>query len=360
LRDDSIVLLNTYGQNEMGSENDATLRPVNRPAAFPVTCFTGAKLVSFGALTVLLFWMATLPAAQVPTADTVPKSKSKYQSLNAADVLTNRILALDMAERTQRTIVPTMHLIETEHFLIFSAWNVSNDPILAGLCEQMYQKLVQQFAVPASASVWIGKCPIYVFWDPQHYGRFIAEIDQSQKLDPNMSHANGYHASRGTFSYVVINGVSAFGANQEQAKIKFYHVLIHEGTHAFLHRYVTDRPLPLWVEEGVADYIAAVLVPQSSANITYLTATRSALHDPGKLRQLLRKNEDLSSEEYGLAQSLVRFLVMQSPAAMIHFIEELKDGESQTTALTDSYHATNAELIQGWSLFWQRALAKHG
>ena len=118
--------------------------------------------------------------------------------------------------------------------------------------------------------------------------------------------------------------------------------------------------MPIWVEEGLADYIAALLVPQSANNSTYLTSTRMGLHDPAKLRQLLRKTDDLTTEEYGLAQSLVRFLVSQSPAAMIGFVQELKAGESESTALATAYHTTNSELIQAWTIFWQRALSKHG
>jgi hypothetical protein len=156
----------------------------------------------------------------------------------------------------------------------------------------------------------------------------------------------------------VINGVAAFGANQEQAKIKFYHVLVHEGTHAFLHRYLSERPMPLWVEEGLADYVAASLVPQSAANRDYITATRTALRSPEKVRRLLDKKDDLTAPEYGVAQSLVRFLVTQDRVGMIRFVELLKQGNSEEAALTDAYHISNAELVRRWALFWQHGLAR--
>jgi hypothetical protein len=297
------------------------------------------------------------PPASAPLQDALPQTRrilAKYPRPTPQEILANRTNAIALAEKTRQRIVWTMHLVETPHFLIFSAWNWSNDAILSGLCEGMYQKLAEQFNVPATDSVWIGKCPIYLFWDPAHYARFITEIDQSQALDSNMAHANGYHATHGHFSYIVINGVSEFGSTLEQAKIRFYHVLVHEGTHAFLSRYISDDSLPLWIEEGLADYIAAVLVPQSEANRTYLTASYAALRDPESVNHLLDKTRDLTPTEYGLAQSLVRFLVAQDRTAFVHFIELLKRGEADDDAMQEAFHVTRAEFVRDWLAFWQR------
>jgi hypothetical protein len=277
---------------------------------------------------------------------------------DAEQTAANRALALALAERTRQTITPTLHLIETQHFLIFSAWNTSNDSSLAVLCEQMFEKLVEQFGVRNPASVWIGKCPVYLFWEPVHYARFISEVDQSEQLDPNMAHATGYHASRGGFAYVVINGVSAFGTNLEEARLKFYHVLVHEGTHAFLHRFVSPRPLPLWLEEGLADYLAATLVPRSEANRVYLIAARRALTSPDKVRQLLDKEEDLSPNEYGLAQSIVRFLLVRDRTGVIKLVQLIKRGAHQQPALREAYHLSPADLVKSWTGFWQHQLLR--
>jgi hypothetical protein len=277
-----------------------------------------------------------------------------YPKPTLAETLVTRNLALALAEKTRVTIVPTMHLVETDHFLIFSAWNPSNDALLADLAERMFQLLCQQFNVPPTESVWIGKCPIYLFWEPSHYERFISEIDDSRSMDSNMAHANGFHASRGVFSYIVINGVSKFGPTLELAKIEFYHVLVHEGTHAFLERYISRQPLPLWVEEGLADFISATLVPQSEVNRKYITASVSAARKPETLQKVLEKKKDLTSGEYGLAQSLIRFLIQTDRNALVRFLEQMKDGEDEDAALASAYHGTRAELVRSWAAFWQR------
>jgi len=305
---------------------------------------------------------ATDPAPQSGlnsvAAAALKSGATKYERPVPQAVTVNRAVAFDLADKTRQTIVPTMHLVETEHFLVFSAWNPANDAGLANLCERMYQKLSEQFSIPASESVWVGKCPIYLFWDPTHFARFIAEVDHAKALDANMAHANGYHASRGWFSYVVINGVSGFGITEDQARLKFYHVLVHEGTHAFLHRYISEKSMPLWVEEGLADYVAASLVPEAEVNRSYLHATRVALNRPETVQKVLEKKDDLTPTEYGIAQSLIRFLVIQDRVAMIRFIQLIKQGKSETTALAEAYHGTRRDLVQKWTLFWQRSLGQ--
>jgi hypothetical protein len=291
---------------------------------------------------------------QTSVAQAPPPDAPKYRKPLPGDIAINRALAMDMAERTRRFVVPTMHLVETEHFLIFSAWNRSNDAALADVCERMYQMLAQQFSVPASESVWVGKCPVYIFWEKTHYERFIKEIDGSSKIDANMSHANGYHASKGQFAYVVINGVSGFGATEEEAKTRFYYVLVHEGTHAFLNRYVTDRSLPVWVEEGVAEFVAATLVPQSEATRKATIGSQAGVRDPDKVRTVLTKTKDLTPLEYGIAQSLVRFMVSHDRAAMIRFVTLLKMGQSEEAALFASYRASRRELAERWLEHWRR------
>jgi hypothetical protein len=345
------------GQLDSGNlEAVKTERPSNMLRAWArVICLE--LLAAAGVVWAVLGLLAdpsTVRAAEVRVIQSTAGSRigPLYEKPAVADVIANRARAFEFAEKTRLKIVPTMHLVETEHFLIFSAWNRFNDAGLSDVCERMYWRLTQQFELPAGESVWIGKLPIYIFWEPAHYARFTEEVDGSGKIDAVMAHVNGYHANRGPFAYVVINGLSAFATNQEQARSRFYHVLVHEGTHAFLHRYVSDRSMPLWIEEGLADFIAASLVPESEANRSYIRASKSALHDPAMLTQVLEKKKDLTPTEYGLAHSLVRLLVQQDRVAMTRFLRLMKIGRSESEALMNAYHMSNDDLIRTWKKTW--------
>jgi hypothetical protein len=91
-----------------------------------------------------------------------------------------------------------------------------------------------------------------------------------------------------------------------------------------------------------------------------LTTVRSALRSPEKIKQLLDKTEDLSANEYDLAQSLIPLLVVQDSTGLMRFITLLKQGETQSAALQDAFHLTTTELVRRWTLFWQYALARQG
>jgi hypothetical protein len=264
---------------------------------------------------------------------------------------------MDWADLTRRTIVPTLHLVETEHCLIFSAWNASNDQALANVCEQMYGALRKQFNLAPSESVWIGKCPVYLFWETDHVRRFIAEVDQMAGRDPSVLRSDGYHATQGRFAYIVIGGVRKFGSSLPEATTRFYEVLVHEGTHAFMNRFISSQNLPRWIEEGLADFMAATLVPNCRASRKHIEGARLALRQPDSAVRLFDKT-DLTSSEYGIAQSLVRYLIQLDAGAFIRLVELVKRGESERAALSEAYGLSREQLLRNWAAYSQRALAR--
>jgi hypothetical protein len=260
---------------------------------------------------------------------------------------------MEWAEQTRLTIAPTLHLVETEHFLIFSAWNPSNDAALARICEEMFAKLRAQFNLAKTEPVWIGKCPIYIFWEPAHFLRFTKEIDRVSWSNSSASHADGYHATRGAFAHIVISGVRDFGDSRPEATRRFYEVLVHEGTHAFMNRLISNRPLPRWVEEGLADFMAATLVPMSDATHKHVEGARHALRQPNAIPRLFDKKE-LTAIDYGIAQSLVRYLIQTNANGFVQFVSLLKKGAGESEALAGAYGWSRNELIRNWTIYAQR------
>ena len=318
----------------------------------------------------LLFLQSTVkltPGAESATNRTKPSvvragsvtspasSPPRYGQVATTQALANRLLALEWGEQTRLTIAPTMHLVETEHFLVFSAWNTLHDPALAKVCEEMYSLLRRQFNLAVTEPVWIGKCPIYIFWEPAHFLRFTAEVDRVSRSNSRASHADGYHATRSAFAHIVINGVRDFGSSQTEATRRFYEVLVHEGTHAFLNRYISGGSIAPWVEEGLADFIAATLVPMSEASRKHIEGARDGLRRPNLAARLFGKTE-LTSTDYGIAQSLVRYLIQTNAKAFIRFVGSMKKGATETDALAEAFGWSPGQLLKKWGAFAKRAL----
>lgn len=280
-------------------------------------------------------WVTSKPKAKAPTTQKAPdKEAIKYKPVTNEQAAANRKRAIEMAEKT-RTFAPNMHMVETAHFLIFTEWDRSNDRPLAEICERMYRALSLQFDVPLKQNIWAGKCPIFIFWEKLHFVRFTQEVDHTA-LDNvpgyNLQHRNG-------FCYIVMNRC--------EKREHFFELLIHEATHAFLGRYLTNQRIPTWVNEGLAEYMAATLVPGYDAEKRYKAANKEALKKNRDVRYVL-KSTRLDYFGYGIAQSIVRFMIARDRRRFIRFIQLLKEGKKEDEALKLSYGLTQEQLVRGW------------
>ena len=269
----------------------------------------------------------------------------KYQPATPQQIEAFRGKAEAWAEQTRKTIVKTMHLVETEHFLIYSAWARSNDKALKNICERMYRAMCKQFDIPRSVNIWAGKCPIYVFWQAEHFARFCTEVDR--RGNPK---AGGYCAYSGRgYVYIVVNRC--------RSRTRFYEVLVHEATHGFLARYKTNRHVPTWANEGLAEYMAATLVPGAWAGRKYVDATKAAVRGGQDVAHIF-KGVRLNAFDYGVAQSLVRYLIKRDRKAFIKFIDVIKEGKTDEQALKSAFALSHQELLDAWAKEASRKLRR--
>jgi hypothetical protein len=252
------------------------------------------------------------------------------------------------------TITANVHLIETEHFLIYSAWPKSDDRALFGIYERLYKKLCKQFDIPDEENIWAGKLPVYAFWEKADYMKFAME---TCGMSPAMAQGSaGFAGKRGPFSFVVLGPVYEDGGSKQRARKWFFELLTHESTHAFLGRYINDRHVISWVNEGIAETTAATLVPRSQASRKLKHAHRQMKsRDPRSLQDMLRADHiPLDPFFYGCAQSLVRFLIERDREKFIEFVELIKDGKSDEQALKQIYGWDQRQLLA----LWARALGR--
>jgi len=234
-----------------------------------------------------------------------------------------------------REFTPKVHLVETKHFLLFSPWNRSGDRRLAEVCEKMYKVMCKQFDVPAEENVWVGKCPIYIFDRPERFEKFCLEVDKR-----GHPQAGGYCAyDSGGFVYIVMNECGT--------RTRFYEVLVHEATHGFLWRYCHHRRIPIWLNEGLAEYMASTLVPKCHAARNYKNATKEAIRDKKDVSYIF-KYVGLVSFDYGIAQSLVRFLIAKNRKGFVKLVNLMKEGKTEAEALKEAYNVTQKDLLKAW------------
>ncbi|MDO4573940.1 MAG: hypothetical protein Q4D98_01865 [Planctomycetia bacterium] len=98
--------------------------------------------------------------------------------------------------------------------------------------------------------------------------------------------------------------------------------LRHEGTHAILHA-TLGKPLPIWIDEGLAEYFEVSLPPWQ--NPTWLEQTRSRLQKhqtiPLKKLEKITGMRDMTREAYGDSWAWVVFL-LDGPQPIRHILPD--------------------------------------
>lgn len=243
----------------------------------------------------------------------------------------------------QRVISKNIVLIETGHFLIWTDWNKKYHTALAEQCEQMYRALCNQWGLDPGANIFLAKCPMFCFRAKARFRDFARQFDGH-----DVRNALGYTRS------IEANGhvhVVLLRQGDEPADFdRFAVTLVHEGTHAFVHRLYTTRLIPHWVNEGYADLMAErVLQERCFTGENSALLAQQFVRRRWSIMRLLESQGPIEVHEYPLAQSVVTFLVQSNPQGFLNFFRGLKEGRSVGESLADTYDTmTIADLENQW------------
>jgi hypothetical protein len=276
------------------------------------------------------------PASQPARTDgaaSKPAEDPKFRTPTPRQVEAAMAKAQEYADKV-KTFAPGLRTVETPHFRIYSTFPTSDDKPLTETVEGMYVALCGQFDIPAKDNIWVGKCTLFLLAKDEDYVKFTKEVDKA-----NLVSAGGYcsHYSMGMV-YVIMRPCST--------RTRFYEVLVHEHTHGFLARYLSDKEIPSWLNEGLADLMAAKLVPGCYAQKLVVNSTKTVIKEKKDISYIFEKVKE--SFDYGVAQSLVQFLIARDRAGFIKLITEIKQGVEEEQALKDVYKLSHTELLKAW------------
>ncbi len=248
-------------------------------------------------------------------------------------------------KKVQEVIGEAVVLIESDHFLIWTDWEARYRDRLVGWCESMYTALREQFDLDPAGNIFLAKCPVFCWRSKARFLKFAREFDGYGGTD-----AVGYTRSieRNGHVHVVLLRQGRSEVDFDQ----FACTLVHEGTHAFIHRLYTSRLIPHWVNEGYADLVAErVLKDRCPAGENAELLARQFVRYDWPITELLHGAGPIPVHQYPLAHSVVAYLEGSGHKRFAGFIKDLKAGESVPAALAANYDGLNLDQLEaGWRL----------
>ena len=211
---------------------------------------------------------------------------------------------------------------ETAHFIYHFIHSYVATPISVE-AEFHFRVIARELGLE-SETAGAAKSHIYIFEKAPDWKLFQTQA----RLEP---WTGGIH-SRGSL-FIVRDPAYRFANNS----------LGHEIAHLVLFR-VYERTLPLWLEEGFAEYASRVTRASYQRARNYLARPRSESIDGDRVIPLSQLtglvNYPASGQIeifYQESERLVRFLVATNPAAFRAFLDAMAEGEPFDTALTRNY-----------------------
>jgi len=278
------------------------------------------------------------PQAPAPEDDALPE-------FNQDEIIARQRVRLETIKQELRLV---MVASESEHFMIFSDLTTPVRNAILIWLEDLRSKVITHLGVSPRERLWDGKCLAVVFAKQEFLAGFAGKFDNHHVRRPR-----GYfvlEARRPKEPRLV--HIAAYqplkGGNRALRE-----VLVHETTHAIVELYRKSAPLPLWVHEGLAEYMTLLADPTLRTEKQVL-AFKAAAADPYvSIRDLFTRTfpaSDLAA--YSVSMSLVECLHSVDDGGVMRFVELMKEGKPPEEALGLAYPGmTYDDLERRWRTF---------
>ena len=222
--------------------------------------------------------------------------------------------------------------IETEFFTFITDLNPAEVDGYIAYLDAMYAELCKAFGLPPEKNIWAGKCIVFAFRAKNTYLAFEAAVMEVGPAEINSTQGLCHQFPNGKVVFAGYKGNNNF----------FGHVLVHETSHGFVHRYLSSARAPSWLNEGMADWLADKVVKgRKIKDRQRLAATRVKIkNDWNDVLNIPR----ITGEQYGICSVLVEILVAKDngKGKFKKFIDGIKEGHSPKECLKDHFNMTYA------------------
>lgn len=259
-----------------------------------------------------------------------------WPKLNAAQQGTATGQLKKFAENAQSSLETPLKLYESAYFLLYTDMGAGEAKMWNQLLAKMYDRLLEQFNLPKKTNVWHGKAAVFIFQNRDDFKRYETEIENF----PDGGNALGA-------CHTLRRGDVRIAFYRQPDTNKFATILVHESVHGFLHRYLTPTPIPTWLNEGLAEWMAVALTPEKEWRQMRIDTARQYLsihHNTGGMTTTWKS----TGAHYGIAYTLTDYLIAQNRKGYVALIRAIKNDKPWEAALEEDYGAGFEKILMAY------------
>lgn len=233
-----------------------------------------------------------------------------------------------------RQAFPKLEVAETHEFIVVTDIPATEiAPYVASL-DSMHDLLCDLYGIPRGEPVWKGKCLVVAFRDEGEFHAFEARFMRAEV--PQGVHGLCHQSSDGRVVMACHRGDDADA---------FAHMLVHETSHGFNHRWLSPERIPNWLNEGLAEWVGTQVVPRSRQVPAKEAQARAFMQQTGSLGPDFLTARNIQPIQYGISSQLVKFLVARDRKRFAQFVRGIKEGLSAEESLEAAFNGSLANLI---------------
>ncbi len=246
-------------------------------------------------------------------------------------------------EFLQKTVAhfPTLplQLYETQYFLFLTDMPPAQVQPYINQLDKMNETLGQSFGFAPGHNVWRGKAVVVVFVSEAAF----AEFEQSIMGTSVPSGVQG-------LCHQVSDGRVTVACYRGDSPDFLAVVLVHETAHGYVHRYKSTKDIPVWLNEGIADWIAGVAVSSSPEVSQRQREAAEQLRQSGTFGRQFFSADSLERWQYGAGSAIVQLMINENRQLFQLFFNGIKEGLTWQDSLMRSYGMTPEELARAYGL----------
>jgi hypothetical protein len=244
------------------------------------------------------------------------------------------VAALDAFVERVRQAFPRLERSATHEFIMATDIPPREiGPFVANL-DAMHDFLCDLYGIPRGEPVWKGKCLVIAFQREADFRAFEARFMKVAALP-------GVHG----LCHQSSDGRVIMACHRGPDLDSFAHMLVHETSHGFNHRWMSSQRLPNWLNEGLAEWVGTQVVPRSQQVPAKEAQARASMRQTGSLGAGFLTADNIEPVQYGIASQLVRFLVVRDRKKFAEFVRGIKEGMTAEESLHAAFRGSLDDLV---------------